>query len=58
MGEVCDIANSARGCVDYVSYSLFGEKMTLREIEIILAEFVKMCNDLYMESLKESLKCY
>lgn len=58
MGEVCDIADSAGESVNSISYFFFGEKMKLREISMIMAEFVKMCNDLYMESLKESLKCY
>ena len=58
MEEVCEIADSTGDSVSSISYFFFGEQMKLREISMILAEFVKMCNDLYMESLKESLKCY
>lgn len=58
MGEACDIANSAGEEVNNTSYSFYGEKRSFREITMMLAELVKMCNDLYMESFKESLKCY
>ena len=58
MEEVCEIADSTGGSVSSISFFFFGERVKLREISMILAEFVKMCNDLYMESLKESLKCY
>lgn len=58
VAEIYDIANSANESVSTISCFFFGEKMTLREISIILADFANMCNELYMESLKESLKCY
>lgn len=58
MADVFDIANSASEPVDATSFIFFGENMKLKEISMILAEFVNMCDDLYMESLKESLKCY
>lgn len=58
MADVLDIANSDSESVGSSSFIFFGENMKLKEISMILAEFVNMCNDLYMESLKESLKCY
>lgn len=58
MGEVCEIAESTGESVNSISYFFFGEKLKLREISMMTAEFVKMCNEFYMESLKESLKCF
>ena len=58
MADVFDIANSASEPVYTISFIFFGENMKLKEISMILADLVNMCNDLYMESLKESLKCY
>lgn len=58
MADVLDIANSASEPVGTTSFLFFGENIKIKEISMILAEFVNMCNDLYMESLKESLKCY
>lgn len=58
MAEVYDIANSTGESVRTISCSFFGEKMKLNEISMILADFVNMCHDFYMESLKDSLKCY
>lgn len=58
MADIFDLANSASESVSATSFVFFGENMKLREIAMIQAEFVNMCNDLYMESLKESLKCY
>ena len=58
MADIFDLSNSASESVSATSFVFFGENMKLREIAMIQAEFVNMCNDLYMESLKESLKCY
>ena len=58
MAEVYDIANSTGESVSTITCSFFGEKMKLNEISMVLADFVNMCNDFYMESLKESIKCY
>lgn len=58
MADIFDLANSASESVSATSFVFFGENMKLREIAMIQAEFVNMCNGLYMESLKESLKCY
>lgn len=58
MSDIFDVANSASESVSATSFVFFGENIKLKEIAMILAEFVTMCNDLYMESLKESLKCY
>lgn len=58
MAEVYDIVNSTGESVSTITCSFFGENMKLSEISMLLADFVNMCHDFYMESLKDSLKCY
>lgn len=52
MNEILEIADSSGESVRTATYFFFNEKIKLIEISKILAQFISMCDELYINSFK------